>query len=175
MEDRVKDEMETISELVEDAGVFDSKGFSTVKVTKEGVEKPLPLPIKSTGVHEYQSDLSNKAPRPPVKKELIKKKSDEGKALGLPHDQFVMMFDLTDESYIDEQEKHIEDFNWRVAVFALDLTWKKKDGSFAESYEDKKKILQSNGITGHQINRIFSDVQALTQFAEDREDFLSGS
>ena len=164
-----------VSELVEDAGIFDSRGYSVVKVTKNGVEQNLKLPIKSTGVHEYQDVLSAKAPRPPVKKELVKKKSDEGKTLGLPHDQFVMMFDLTDEAYIDAQEKHINEFNWRVAVFALDLAWIKKDGSTAESYEEKKKILQSNEITGHQINKIFMDVQALTQYAEDRENFLSGN
>lgn len=175
MKDETKREMVAVSELVEGAGAFDSSGISVVKVTKGGDAGELRLPIKSTGLTEYQETLTARAPRPPTKKELIKKGSDDGKALGLPHDQMVIMFDLTDEGYIDRQQKHIEDFNWRVAVFALDVTWTKKDGSIAESYEDKKLILQSNRITGHQINKIFSDVQALTQFAEDREDFLSGS
>jgi len=169
----VEEKLETISELIENQGVFDSRGYSIVKVTKAGVEEKLKLPIKSTGVAELMEELSGKAPRPPVTKELVKKNSPEGRELGLPHDKMVLVFDTTDEKYIDALEKHNQEFNWRVSIFALDINWKLEDGAEAETYEEQKRILQSNGITWHHIEKIAKDVRELTQFVEDREDFLS--
>ena len=93
--------------------------------------------------------------------------------MGLAHNQMTIVFDTTDETYVDELNRHNQDFGWQVAVFALDLTWKMTDGSTAETHDHKMKVLKSNGITDHQINKIYQDVQELTQFAEDRKDFLS--
>ena len=168
-------EIEVISELVEGAMIFESRGYSVIKVTRGGEEKPLKIPIKSTGVAEYQEELSQKAPRPPVVKEFIKKGSPEGRALGLPHDQITLVFDTTDEKYINAQEKHLQDFTWRVAAFAIDASLKMADGNVAESVDDKIKVLKSNRITGHHIDQIVEDVRALTKWSEDREDFLSES
>lgn len=165
--------IQSITELVENAGIFDSRGFSVVKVTKNGKENLLQLPIKSAGVSEYQADLSNKAPKPPIKKELITKNSPEGKALGLPRDSICFVFDLTDEDYVDALEKHNDNFAWRMAIFALDLTWKTSDGKTVEDFATKKKILQSNGITGNHLAKIYRDVEDLTKYSEEREDFLS--
>jgi|GEM_PF-1664788 len=174
MEEQVKyGDVETISELVADGLLFDSKGFTVIKVTKDGDEKKLRLPIKSTGVAEFQEELSGKAPKPPQTFERIKKNSEQGKAMGLKHDQMMVVFDNTDNDYIDALEKHNQEFSWQIAVFALDINWKKKDGLLAESFEDKRDILKSNNITGHQINKIYKDVSLLTQFEEDRQDFLS--
>jgi len=161
-----------ISELIEGEKLFDSSGFSLVKVTKKGKEKFIELPIKSTGVSEYMEQLSGKAPRPPVIKRLIKKGSKEGKEIGLPHDKLMQVFDNTDETYIDALERHNQDFSWRVCIFALDLKWKKKDGSEVTGFDDKREILKSNGITLNHTNQIFKDVQKLTQTQEDGEDFL---
>jgi hypothetical protein len=166
-------EIRVISELIEGENLFDSHGYSVIKITKDGEPEKVKIPIKSTGVAEYQRKLEGKAPRPPVTKELIKKGSKEGKALGLPHDKIALVFDTTDEKYVDAVENHNLELGWKVAIFALDMTLKKKGGTVAESYEDKKAVLQSSGITFHHINRILKDVNALTQFAEDREDFLS--
>lgn len=164
-----------ISELIEDQALFESSGFSLVKITKDGKEEFIELPIKSTGVAEYQEELRGQAPKPPVRKELIKKNSKEGKEFGLSHDRLVQVFDNTDENYIDALEKHNQDFIWRVIVFALDLKWKKKDGSEAFTFEEKKAILKSTGITGAHNDQIFKDVQNLTRIAEEGEDFLSGN
>ena len=172
-EKKGKVDIQSISELVENAGLFDSRGFSVVKVTRCGEKKLVKLPIRSAGVAEYQAELSQAAPRPPVTKQLIKRNSAEGKALGLPHDTICIVFDTTDEDYVNAMDKHNEDFAWRVAVFALDLDWKKADGTKAETFEEKKKILQSNGITGYQRDKIYNDVGELTRYAEKREDFLS--
>lgn len=168
--------MKTISELIENQHLFESRGYSIVKVTKAGKEEFLKLPIKSTGVAEYQEKLSQKAPRPPVTFEMAKKGSKEALELGINHHVKICVFDRTDDAYIDELNTHVDEFNWRVVIFALDLSWKKSDGTTeATTFDEKKKVLQSNGITGHHIDKIFKDVQALTDYAEDRQDFLSES
>jgi len=164
-----------ISELIEDEKLFDSTGFSLVKVTKEGKEEFIELPIKSTGVDELQAQLSGKAPRPPVKRLLIKKGSPEAKEMGLQHNKFEDVFDNTDEEYITALEQHNNNFLWQTVIFALDLALKKKDGSAASTFKEKKAVLKSNGITLEHANQIFMDVKKLTQLQEDREDFLSES
>ena len=168
-------EIEVISELVENQMIFESKGYSVIKVTRAGVETPLRIPIKSTGITELQEKLSQRAPRPPVTKELVKKDSKEGRALGLPHDKIVMVFDTTDEKYIDATEKYMQDFQWRLVVFAIDTRLTMSDGKVAEEHEEKMRVLKSNGLTGHHIDKIVKDVRELTKWAEDREDFLSES
>jgi len=170
-------DQETVFSLIEGGGFFESKGFSKIKITSvennEVIEKIISLPIKSTGVAEYQENLRGKAPKPPVTRQLVKKDSPEGKELGLPHNSMTIVFDTTDEAYIDALEKHNQEFIWQVAIFALDIEWKKRDGSIAETYEDKKKVLQSNNITGHHIDKIYKDVRWLTDFKEGEDDFLS--
>ena len=169
--------IEIISELIEGEGRFDSRGYSKVKLTKiikgRPVVKPVELPIKSTGVAEYQEKLRAKAPAPPVTKEFIKKGSPEGKALGLPHDRIVQTYDLTDQKYVDELDDFQRELNWRVAIFALDMVLRKADKSVAETYEEQKQVLKTSGITLFHINKILRDVNDLTMFAEDRQDFLS--
>jgi hypothetical protein len=172
-----KNEIRVISELIENAGLFESRGYSIVKITtvgpdKTSVEASLKIPIKSTGVAEYQEKLTGNAPRPPVVRETIKKDSKEGKDRGLIADQEVRFFDETDEDYIDALNKHNQEFLWQVVVFALDAKLKMTSGEYAQTYEEKKRVLQSNHITRHHVNRIFKDVQNLTQFTEDRDDFL---
>lgn len=172
MSEQTTPEIKRLSCLVAGEKIFESSGISTVKTTKEGLEVLLEIPIKSTGVSEFMSELSGKAPQPPVKKILIKKGSPEAKELGLSHDKFVQIFDSTDEEYVNRLEIHNQDFTWRVAIFAMNLKWMKADGSEAATFEDKKQILKDNGITWSQINQIFSDVSDLTRLREDREDFL---
>ena len=168
--------VEVISELIENQGIFESRGYSDLKVSKIIDGKPeiknVRLPIKSTGVAEYQEKLKSKTPAPPTTKILVKKNSPEGKDLGLPYDRMVQTYDLTDERYVDDLEKFNQDMNWRIAIFALDVILKKTDGSLAETYEEKKRVLQSSNITGHHILKILKDVHELTSWAEDRQDFL---
>jgi len=168
-----KNQIETITELIDGESVFESHGYAKIKVTREDTAKKIRLPIKSSGVAEFQEKLAAKAPKPPTTFEMIQKGSDEGKAMGLKHHQKSIVFDLTDESYIDAMEEHNNDFTWRVAVFALDLSWKKKDGKKADSYEEKKAILQSAGLTMYQMADIMKAVNKLTMFAGEQEDFLS--
>jgi hypothetical protein len=167
------DNPKRISELIEGQNLFESSGFSLIKITKNGKEELIELPIKSTGVAEYQEKLRGNAPKPPVRKELIKKNSKEGKELGLSNNRMMQVFDTTDEAYINALEKHEQNFIWQVIIFALDIIWKKKDGSIVNTFDEKRAILKSTGITSAHSEQIFKDVQGLTQIAEDEEDFLS--
>ena len=72
---------------------------------------------------------------------------------------------------MDALNAHNQDFSWRIAVFALDMVFK-KDGKPVDTFDEKKMILQENGITDHQSLKIFKDVQALTQMDEEKADFL---
>ena len=164
-----------ISELIQGEKTFDSYGFSLLKITRNGIEELLELPIKSTGVAEFQEELTGKAPKPPVKKEMIKKDSLEGKLLGLDEDRLMQVFDNTDEEYIDALEKHNQGFIWQIVVFALDISWKKQDGTDATTFEEKKAILKSTGITSSHTDQIFKDVLALSRMTEVMADFLSGN
>lgn len=167
--------MERITELIQDGGIFECTGFSTVKVTRKGKASKIQLPIKSTGVAEFQESLKAKAPRPPVRFEVYKRGSKEAEELGVDGNVKLVVFDTTDEDYIDARDAHAQEFSWRVAVFALNIAWRNADGKEVTTYEEKKKILQSNGITGAHIDKIFRDVQALSKIEEDRQDFLSES
>lgn len=165
-------ELKIVSELVDGGKFFESHGYSIVKVTRAGEVEHVKLPIKTTGIAEYQETLRGKAPRPPQTFKLVKKDSREGRVMGLAHDQMMIVFDTTDEKFVDAMEAHNQDFSWRICVFALDMVFKDLQGNPVESYEDKKRILQNNGITDHQSMQIFNDVQALTQMDEVNADFL---
>jgi len=172
-----KDEkfLQSVSELVAGGSLFESRGYSVVKVTKAGKERLLNLPIKSTGVAEYEQKLRGNEPKPPQTFERIKKTSPEGRAMGLPHDMMMIVANSQDPAFVNELAEFNRELGWKIAVFALDLAFKDKNGNSVEDLDQKKKILQDNGITDHQSFQIFNDVQDLTRIAEEQADFLSGN
>jgi hypothetical protein len=170
-------EIKDIAELVEGQSLFESNGYSVLKIVRRGqngqnVLCPVRLPIKSAGVSEFMRKLSMQAPKPPAKKEWVETGSEEAEKLGMTESGYVMMFDQTDERYQDQMEKWDKDFFYQVAVFALDISWKTSGGE-ATTYEEKRRILESNGITRQHLLQIFQDVTLLTRFQEGRFDFLS--
>jgi hypothetical protein len=170
-----KMQIETVSALMEGGNLFESSGYAYVKVTKAGAAKALKLPVKSTGVDEFMDKLAELAPQPPVITKTVPRDSAEGQALGLATDGPVQMFDLTDAAYMEKLKAHNQDFIWRVVIFALDMEFKTKDGQVVDDFETKKAILKSNGITWAHANQVYADVEKLTRFAEEREDFLSAN
>ena len=74
-----------------------------------------------------------------------------------------------------ENQKVVEEYNdfsshliWQVVAFGL-------DGFDDLDLEARIKMLKDNGLTGHQLDQVFDDIQALTKFAEGERDFLFGS
>jgi len=162
-----------VEELVEGSAIFESNGLSRVKVTRNGVEKILVLPIKSGGVSDLVDDLNKNAPTPPIVNKLITPDSEIGKELKLVRKKFVQMFDYTDSTYIKDKEDHDSDLGMTVVLFGVDLPIKDKEGTLIEDAKRKLDILKGMGLTGNQFTQIFKDIQSLTTFAEEREtDFL---
>jgi len=166
---------EVVSELVAGQKLFESWGHSTVKVTRDGKAAELNLPIRSKGVSEYEEILKDKAPEPPKTYKMIKKDSEAGMAAGLKHDQMMITYDAADEKYIEALGEHNIEYFWRVVIFAIDMPFRDKNGDLVTDYEGKKKILQSNGVAGHHINKMFQDIKNLTNLTEEEADFLSGN
>ena len=69
----------------------------------------------------------------------------------------------------------MQDFQWQLVAFAIDANLKMADGTIAKTPEQKMQVLKSIGLTGNHVNQIVADVNDLTKFSEDREDFLSKS
>lgn len=171
-------DISVISQLVENDAVFKCKGYSDVKVSRrkdEGVETEIiRIPIHTAGVLEHQEHISKEAPKPPVIQKTVKAGTDEAAELGIDEDALKMVFDTTDEAYVTAYNEHFKDYVYRTAVFAMDIEWEKADGSPAESFEEKKKILFSCGISGPQLDQIYGDIINLSRFQAGRIDFLSG-
>lgn len=176
--------IQTISALVENDAVFQCSGYSEINISYRDIDdndqpctkvKTVRVPIKTAGVLEFQEQMTAKAPRPPVTTKIIRAGTPEANEYGIDKDFEIVVFDHTDEAYVDALDKHNRDFIWRVAVFAIDVEWKKQDGTTVELFEDRKMILASTGISGPQLDRIYQDIIKLARFREDREDFLSGS
>lgn len=168
-------EIEKITELVENQSLFLSRGFSQIKITRDGKPVAVSIPIRSTGVDEYHERIKDQAPRPPVIIRFYKAGSKEAEALGVQTDVKVCEFDYTDKDFVDANDAYFREFPWKLVVYALDMTLKKADGAPAETYEEKKRVLQSNGITGSHVDQILKDIRELTKFTEEQTDFLSKS
>lgn len=173
--------IKTISQLVENDAIFQCKGYSEIVVAYRDKDdngnpctksKVVRVPIKTAGVLEFQEQIASEAPAPPVTRRMVKAGTDEAASFGYEQDTELITFDTTDQTYVDALDRHTKDFIWRVAVFAIDVEWKLKGGT-ADSYEKKKQILQSSGISGPQLDKIYKDIIGLAQFREDREAFLS--
>ena len=164
-----------LTEFVVGKTSFLSRGYSEIKITEDGKEKPIRLPIRSVGIVELQEALKQNEPRPPEKAIVVKKDSPQGRALDLDKDTPVIAVDLADAAYRTAIEEYRKDFMWRTVVMALDVRFRDGDGKDITDPERIKEVLKASGITGHHLDQIILDVNALTARREARADFLSGS
>ena len=159
-----------VTELVEGKPIFESEGTCKLKITKEGVVQALILPIRSTGVAELIDSFTKKAPRPPVKNQLVQPDSGMGKEMRLARKQWVKMLDFSDPGYVEAKDKHDQDLGLAIMLQGLSLEIKGKDGNVVTDADQKVKILKGLGMTGEQFTQVVRDIQALTQWDEERED-----
>ena len=160
-----------VGSIQADNPLFESKGFSRIKVTREGAGEVLEIPICSTGVWEIMEEMSKKAPKPPFRAEWITADSDLGRQLGMDRDRPVMVFDTTDSAYLERLTAHHQEVLWRVLLTGMDLPLLDKDGRELAGHEDRRDLLQASGLTEHQAEKIFRDIQRLTKLDEEIEDF----
>jgi len=162
-----------IEELKEGNSLFQSRGHSLLKVTHDGQEKRLRIPIKSTGVTELMEEMRAKAPKPPVINKVIHPDDPAFKELGLSRKQHVKTFDLTDESYIEATEKHNQEIGIKLMLKGIDVPIKDKEGNIVEDRDKKMTILRDMGLTAPHFTQIIRDITSLTEWQEAEEnDFL---
>ena len=166
---------EKITQLTANDKIFESTGATVLKVTHRGEVRLIELPIKSIGVADLIDDLADSMPKPPVKRKYVKARSEDGILIGLTKDQFVQMYDATDEDYQANLRQYNDDYRYRLVCMALDVALIGADGAPIVDFEQKKDFLKASGITGHHLDQIMADVQALTKNAEEDADFLSGN
>ena len=171
-----KDLIQTVDldQLVEGNRIFDSKGFSHLKVTHKGQVRRLVIPIKSNGVSEMIDEFErSKKPTPPKKRELVKKDSDTGREMRLTKNEWVWVHDLTDEAYVADTEKYQRELGLKMVMMGLDLPIRDKEGNEIVDDDRRLQILKEMGLTGEHLNQLVGDIQSLTQWQEDKEtDFL---
>ncbi|MBW1713250.1 MAG: hypothetical protein JRJ59_08915 [Deltaproteobacteria bacterium] len=153
--------------------LFDSWGISRIKVTRQDRAEALEIPIRSTGIWELMDSLASQAPRPPARAEWIAADSDLGRQLGLDRDRSVLVFDTTDPDYLARLAGHHQEVLWRVLLAGLDLPILDEEGQPVADLSRQREILKANGLTEHQAEKIFKDIQALTRLEEEIEDFTS--
>jgi len=163
-----KQSIETVelTEFTEGADTFSSKGFSCVKVTKDGKAKSVKIPIKSTGVTELIEDFRKKEPKPPSTPVLINKDSEEGKQMKLTENRWVKMPDFTDAKYIERKEAYEGDLGIAILAKGVDAPFKDKDGALITDQDARVKVLKSLGLSSDQFAQIVEDIRALTQWSE---------
>jgi len=179
----IKEKSLVLTKFVEGKVKFLSTGMVTLKITnripdpeKDGdVEEVsyISLPIKSIGMIEFQEQLEKEAPVPPTKLTTVKEGSELNTDMGLAVGSITKVFDVTDEDYRKEFSEYHSDFNWRMAISALDMEWEDKEGSPIIEFKRKKEILEASGITGHHLDIIIEGVARLTSERERMADFLS--
>ena len=163
-----KDEIK-ITRLKEGEAIFESNGISNVKITKDGKVKTLVFSIRSTGVAELIDKYAERAPRPPVKNELVQADSWMGRQMKLGKKQWVKILDTTDPDYVAAKEKHDQDLGMAIMLQGLDVELMDKNDKPVTDGEQQVKILKSLGMTTAQFMQIVRDIQDLTEWAERQE------
>lgn len=164
-----------LTEFVVGKTSFISRGFSTIKLTIDGEEKPLRLPIKSIGVAELQKELLTKEPDPPEKTIVVTKDSEAGKKLGLTEDKPVLAPDVGDPDYLRAIAEFRQEFSWRIMVQGLDCTFVDEKGEKITDPDIIIQALKASGITKFHLEDLLTDINNLTSKREAKADFLSGN
>jgi len=164
-------EIISIEELTEDNPIFKSTGISYLKVTHDGKEKKMAIPIQSTGVADAIDSFNKKRPTAPIVNKVVKPSDPAYKELGLTKKQHVKTFDLTDEVYLEELETFQADLGLKIILMGLNLDLKKtKDGEVIEDPDEKIKVLKKIGLTGEHFTQLVQDISALTKWEVEKEE-----
>jgi len=153
--------------------LFDSRGVCRVKITRQDAPAILEVPIRSTGIWELMERLSRQAPRPPVRAEWMTADSNLGRQLGLSRDGPVLLFDTADPDYLTRLAAHHREVLWQVLLAGIDLPLLDAAGQAVSDPAEQRRILEEAGLSEHQAEKIFKDIQVLTRLEEEAEDFFS--
>ena len=156
--------------------LFESTGYSYVKVTVDGEADVLKLPIRSTGIAERMDRLRASEPKPPIVPTHVRADSQVGRQLKLKQNDWVKMYDLTDEGYLREAEAHQTTVVLELINQGLALEFEEVDGTPVTAAARKLEILRELGMSTAQFQQLVSDINELTTLTEgDRLAFFVGS
>ena len=162
-----------LDSLTEGSNVFESKGKSILKVTKNNIVKKLEIPIKSSGVSEIIDKMKSKSPKPPTIYKVVYPDDVAYKELGLTRKQHIKTVDLTDDKYLKEKEEYETDLGLKIVLQGIDLPIKNRSGELVEDEDLKIDILKNMGLSGEQFSQLVFDISSLTDWKEEKEnDFL---
>lgn len=164
-----------LTEFVMGETSFVSNGVVELKLTVDGKEKILPVPIKSIGVIESQEAIDRNRPQPPSKLETIKKNSEAGRLLGLEEDEIRRVTDYADADFVAQMRQHTEKMLWAAILPGLDVMFKDTAGKTVDDPAVKRAALEGAGITGHHLDELAAAIRDLTKKSERTADFLSGN
>ncbi len=153
--------------------VFESRGYSLIKVTREGRVELLEVPISSRRVREALEEARHREPKPPKKRAFVQPDSEEGRAMGLTRPTCLTMPDSSDEGYLKEREAFWKRLGHTLIAAGLDLSIEDEEGREIREPEEKIEALYGMGITDEQLFKLSEDIKDLTRLSEEEEAFLA--
>jgi len=160
-------EVEELTSLKEGSEIFQSHGYSYVKITRDGKSKALKVPIKSSGVTELIEEWKKNEPKPPISDVLIQKDSEIGKQMKLTDKKWVRMPNLADPAYMEALDKYQANLGIAIVLKGLALQMNDKDGKEVTDPDRKIAILRGMGLSGPQFTQIVEDIRAMTEWSEE--------
>jgi len=160
-------DVEELTSLKEGSDIFQSHGYSYVKITRDGKSKALKVPIKSSGVTELIEEWKKNEPKPPVHDVLVQKDSEIGKQMKLTDKKWVRMPNLSDPQYQEALEKYQANLGMAIVLKGLALQMLDKDGKEVTDPDKKISILRGMGLSGPQFTQVVEDIRAMTEWSEE--------
>jgi len=157
--------------------LFQSNGYSYVKVTRDGRAAVLRLAIRSTGLTEVMDKLRAMEPAPPTTAHYVSWDSEHGKALRMTPAEgrrWVYAPNLADPEYKRKIEAYNKDLTLETINQALVGDFEDEQGQPVTDRAGKARILEGMGIAPEQFNQLVQDIKRLTELSEgDREHFFA--
>jgi hypothetical protein len=160
-------------EELHDDDAFAAWGYVTLKVQRG--EEILGVKVKIASVPQEMIDtLRKKAPRPPTKTVMLDPSNPDHAALGATTRQKALIPDFNDAEYRVALEEHDLLFRREIVGRGVASKLKLRDGSPADSPEQKYRALEERGLSGLHFTEIAGQILQLTQWSEEeRANFLT--
>lgn len=162
-------------EDVQDAEAFESWGYAHLKVTRG--DEVLGVRVKICSVPQEMIDaLRKKSPRPPSVTKMLDPSMPDAQAMGITTRQKAILPDYNDPEFVKAQEAFDLMFRREIVGRGVKSQLIMKDGTAAQTPEQKYKALEEKGISGIHFGEMAQQIMALTTWTEDeRTNFLKSS
>lgn len=160
-------------EELQDDDAFSAWGYVTLKVQRGDDILGIKVKIKSVP-QEMVESLRKQAPKPPTRTVMLDPTNPDHAALGITSRQKAMIPDYNDSEYQAARETH--DLMVRRVVVGEGVASKlrMRDGTPAETPEQRFRALEERGLSGVHFTEIASEILSLTQWTEEeRANFLT--